>query len=208
MRSGPNVDPSVVSSCAVKSCLIPYVPCGRGFNKRVISRYHKISAATGLTQPEEIVNKFFFIDEITEDLNKEIAERKEAVAVLEQQQRDAQDAFDKLKYHHHHHHAPFIFFSCFSLLPVQVDPPACGFLIFLHRLSPSSHVHRDNFVETRWKDVDAVESAVVTERRRKNREEGKVGVSLRMLATMVEGLMAISMAIEEVVRPSSHPTLV
>ena len=81
-------------------------------------------------------------------------------------------------------------------------------MVFFFFSTRPAHVHRDSFVETRWKDVDAVENAVVTERRRKNREEGKVGVSLRTLATTVEGLMTISLAIEEVVRPPSPRTLV
>jgi hypothetical protein len=42
----------------------------------------KITAATGLSKPEDIVNKFFFNDEITEDLQKEINRLKEALAGL------------------------------------------------------------------------------------------------------------------------------
>ena len=39
-------------------------------------RFHKITAATGLSRPEEIVNKFFFNDEITSDLSSEIEHRQ------------------------------------------------------------------------------------------------------------------------------------
>jgi hypothetical protein len=42
----------------------------------------QITAATGLSKPEDIVNKFFFNDEITEDLQKEINRLKEALAGL------------------------------------------------------------------------------------------------------------------------------
>lgn len=39
-------------------------------------RFHKITAATGLSHPQDIINKFFFNDEITEDLNREIKQRE------------------------------------------------------------------------------------------------------------------------------------
>jgi hypothetical protein len=51
-------------------------------------RYHKITSATGLTQPEDIVNKFYFNDDITADLNKEIAERKTHIVAMEQERDD------------------------------------------------------------------------------------------------------------------------
>lgn len=48
-------------------------------------RFHKITAATGLSRPEDIVNKFFFNDEITEDLQREINKRKAKIADLDKE---------------------------------------------------------------------------------------------------------------------------
>merc|ERR1740117_2145934 len=68
-------------------------------------RFHKITAATGLTQPEDIVNKFFFNDEITEDLQHEINKSKSRIAELDQEAKDArshltgaQDSFEVSKW--------------------------------------------------------------------------------------------------------------
>lgn len=43
-------------------------------------RFHKITAATGLSDPDEIINKFFFNDEITDDLRKEIRHTEKELA--------------------------------------------------------------------------------------------------------------------------------
>jgi uncharacterized phage infection (PIP) family protein YhgE len=52
-------------------------------------RFHKITAATGLERPEDIVNKFFFNDEITEDLQREINIRKQRIAELDKERDEA-----------------------------------------------------------------------------------------------------------------------
>jgi len=46
-------------------------------------RFHKITAATGLHNPDDIINKFFFNDEITEDLQSEVRVRNARIGELE-----------------------------------------------------------------------------------------------------------------------------
>ena len=57
-------------------------------------RFHKIMAATGLTRPEDIVNKFFFNDEITADLSAEIEARKKRKERLLKERQECQHALE------------------------------------------------------------------------------------------------------------------
>jgi hypothetical protein len=47
-------------------------------------RFHKITAATGLARPEDIVNKFFFNDEITRDLKADISTKQATLERLKE----------------------------------------------------------------------------------------------------------------------------
>lgn len=53
-------------------------------------RFHKIMAATGLSKPEDIINKFFFNDEVAADLNRDLEtkmqRRNEVLQLKEQEQ--------------------------------------------------------------------------------------------------------------------------
>lgn len=60
-------------------------------------RFHKITAATGVSKPEDIVNKFFFNDEITEDLQQDIMHRKTKIAKLEKEAKATRGALKAAK---------------------------------------------------------------------------------------------------------------
>ena len=46
-------------------------------------RFRKVAAATGLTRAEQIISKFYFNDEITQDLRKEVAAKEAQLAQLQ-----------------------------------------------------------------------------------------------------------------------------
>jgi len=60
-------------------------------------RFHKITAATGLTNSDDIINKFFFNDEITSDLNGEIKLRTKEIEELNQKKQEAETHVQQLK---------------------------------------------------------------------------------------------------------------
>ena len=56
-----------------------------GWDEKVESyekRFRKVAAATGLTRAEQIISKFYFNDEITQDLNREIAGKERTLTQL------------------------------------------------------------------------------------------------------------------------------
>ena len=56
-----------------------------GWSEKVESyekRFRKVAAATGLTRAEQIISKFYFNDEITQDLNREIAGKERTLSQL------------------------------------------------------------------------------------------------------------------------------
>eukprot|EP01006_Ploeotia_vitrea_P039757 TRINITY_DN66376_c13_g11_i1.p1 TRINITY_DN66376_c13_g11~~TRINITY_DN66376_c13_g11_i1.p1 ORF type:complete len:956 (-),score=570.67 TRINITY_DN66376_c13_g11_i1:52-2685(-) len=60
-------------------------------------RFHKIQAATGLHRPEDIINKFFFNDEITEDLRNEIHLREQDIEELRERKQELASRLEKQK---------------------------------------------------------------------------------------------------------------
>ena len=52
------------------------------------TRYKTIIAATGLSDATEIINKYYFNDEISNDLTLEIKKKKETIASLETEYND------------------------------------------------------------------------------------------------------------------------
>jgi Regulator of chromosome condensation (RCC1) repeat len=63
-------------------------------------RFHKITAATGLSRPEDIINKFFFNDEMTEDLRRDMDKKKEEHALLNAKRNDLVDNLAHMKDSH------------------------------------------------------------------------------------------------------------
>lgn len=60
-------------------------------------RFHKITAVTGLSHPDDIINKFFSNDQITANLDSEIAARKEQVERLHREKKGLLQESDLVK---------------------------------------------------------------------------------------------------------------
>ena len=71
-----------------------------GWDEKVESyekRFRKVAAATGLTRAEQIISKFYFNDEITQDLNREIAGKERTLTQLREVRQQLQSALTESK---------------------------------------------------------------------------------------------------------------
>ncbi len=142
-------------------------------------RFHKISQATGLSRPDDIVNKFFSNDEVEADLKRELAARQAEIVSLTARRCAPRHAALRCTGVPHG--------RCRNELAVKLEEAKSGFVV------------------SKWRDVDALQTRKREEDAALSRSRNEFEQSTQQLAVMQEGVQELAANIDKVL--GSNPRL-